>query len=162
MGTARQNRGRRTNVVVADWLRQHGWPDAQPTWGSEPGKDAKGVHGHSVEVKARRDFNPMAWLRQAKANAVSSERPCVILRCDGQGEASVGEFLVIRRLEDDELAQDRSMTLTNRGQIAYEAYGRVTDHKNYRGEPMPAWDDLPEPIKLAWIQAAVAAWRGYV
>jgi hypothetical protein len=27
--------------------------------------------------------------------------PYVILRCNGQGPASVGEWLVIRRLEDD-------------------------------------------------------------
>lgn len=37
---------------------------------------------------------------------------------------------------------------------AYEAYGQETNHKNYRGEPMPEWDELPEQIKGAWIQAA--------
>ena len=38
---------------------------------------------------------------------------------------------------------------------AYDAYGNVTDHKNYRGDPMPEWDNLPEKIQQAW-RAAVA------
>lgn len=37
---------------------------------------------------------------------------------------------------------------------AYNAYGAVTDHKNFRGEPMPAYSDLPEKIQAAW-EAAV-------
>jgi len=42
------------------------------------------------------------------------------------------------------------------GAIAYEAYGDVTDRKNYQGLPMPAWDDLPDRIKAAWRAAAQA------
>jgi hypothetical protein len=41
-------------------------------------------------------------------------------------------------------------------QTAYSAYGSITDYKNYRGEPMPAWDDLPDQIKRAWMSAANA------
>ncbi len=37
---------------------------------------------------------------------------------------------------------------------AYEAYGAVTDHKNFQGNPMPAFDDLPEQIREAWIAAS--------
>ncbi len=37
---------------------------------------------------------------------------------------------------------------------AYDAYGEVTDHKNYRGEPMPLWKDLGEKIQDAWRAAA--------
>jgi len=37
---------------------------------------------------------------------------------------------------------------------AYDAYGEVTDHKNYRGERMPAFDDLGDTIQEAW-RAAV-------
>lgn len=105
MATARQSRGRRTNVVVAGYLREHGWPDAQPTFGSEPGVDIKNIRGYALEVKARRDFNPLAWLRQAKANADPDDIPCVIVRCDGQGEQSVSEYLVIRMLKDDKLSR---------------------------------------------------------
>lgn len=42
--------------------------------------------------------------------------------------------------EDEKLAQE-----------AYNAYGDMTDHKNYRGEPMPVWEDLGVKIQAAWI-----------
>ncbi len=37
---------------------------------------------------------------------------------------------------------------------AYRAYAASTGNKNFRGDPMPAWDDLPQPIRTAW-EAAV-------
>jgi hypothetical protein len=37
---------------------------------------------------------------------------------------------------------------------AYTAYGRVTGFKNYRGDPMPDFEDLGPTIQRAW-QAAV-------
>ena len=40
---------------------------------------------------------------------------------------------------------------------AYHAYGAVTDFKNFRGEPMPEFDVLPETIRKAWVAAANAA-----
>ena len=102
MATARQRRGRRTNVVVADWLREHGWPDAEPTFGSEPGRDIQKIPGHSIEVKARYGLDLQAWLKQA-ASYANGDVPVLVVRMNGQGEKSVGDYLVIRRLEDDEL-----------------------------------------------------------
>lgn len=49
------------------------------------------------------------------------------------------------------------------GMVAYEAYGRVTEHKNFRGEPMPEFEDLPERIQQAWeaaAEAAISSFRG--
>ena len=37
---------------------------------------------------------------------------------------------------------------------AYRSYAASTGNKNFRGDPMPAFDDLSEPIKIAW-QVAV-------
>ncbi|MEH1790003.1 MAG: hypothetical protein V7L23_31665 [Nostoc sp.] len=45
--------------------------------------------------------------------------------------------------------------------IGYQSYGQSTDFKNYQGLPMPAWDDLPEHIQVAWM-AAVTAIAKYV
>src|SRR6185312_9885623 len=45
---------------------------------------------------------------------------------------------------------------TARARIAYAAYGRMTGNKNFRGEPMPEFDALPENIQHAWIAAAAA------
>jgi hypothetical protein len=36
----------------------------------------------------------------------------------------------------------------------YAAYGVSTGNKNFRGDPMPVWKDLPEPIRVAWQEAA--------
>ena len=33
---------------------------------------------------------------------------------------------------------------------AYRAYAASTGGKNFRGEMMPAWAALPEPIRVAW------------
>jgi hypothetical protein len=43
------------------------------------------------------------------------------------------------------------------GEVAYAAYGRTTDFKNYQGLPMPAWTDLGDTIRQAWENAATAA-----
>ena len=40
------------------------------------------------------------------------------------------------------------------GRAAYHRYGQVTDFKNFRGDPMPKWEDLGEKIQQAWIAAA--------
>lgn len=105
---ARQNRGKRTNVVVAAWLVLHGHPRAEATVGAETGHDVKHVEGCSIEVKARSDFNPREWWRQAKANARNGETPVCIVRCNGQGE-NAEDYLVFRRLEDDELNKMRGL-----------------------------------------------------
>lgn len=42
---------------------------------------------------------------------------------------------------------------------AYSAYGEMTGHLNYRGEPMPDWDDLGAIIQTAWVAAATAVVR---
>lgn len=38
---------------------------------------------------------------------------------------------------------------------AYEAYGKVTDFKNYQGLPMPKWEELSDKIKQAWLAACL-------
>lgn len=38
----------------------------------------------------------------------------------------------------------------------YKAYGDKVKWKNYHGESMPKWDDLPLAIKVAWETAILA------
>ena len=40
--------------------------------------------------------------------------------------------------------------------IAYQAYGEATMWKNFRGEDMPKWENLPPHICEAWRRAAEA------
>lgn len=46
------------------------------------------------------------------------------------------------------------MELKTLAKTGYEAYGDATDHKNFRGEPMPQFEDLTENITNAWESAA--------
>lgn len=41
-------------------------------------------------------------------------------------------------------------------QAAYAAYGESTDNKNFQGDEMPTWEDLPSAIKRAWMAAVEA------
>jgi hypothetical protein len=49
-------------------------------------------------------------------------------------------------------------TPESRARLAYTAYGRVTGFKNFQGNPMPVFDDLPERIREAWVAAAGVVW----
>jgi len=39
---------------------------------------------------------------------------------------------------------------------AYEAYAAETNWKNFRGDPMPSWNELPDTIQRAWMAATQA------
>src|SRR5690625_3616206 len=99
MSQHRKHRGYRTQKVVAEWLAGKGWPFAESTGASRQGADITGTPDIAVEVKARRSFEPLAWVRQARADA-DGRLPFVVFRCDGQGEARVNEWPVLMRLDD--------------------------------------------------------------
>ncbi|MFF3884014.1 hypothetical protein [Streptomyces sp. NPDC001914] len=48
---------------------------------------------------------------------------------------------------------------TELAKAAYAAYGGATGGKNYRGLPMPCWEDLTPVIQTAWEVAAEAIAR---
>lgn len=98
----RKVRGSRTQALVAEYY-QRLWPAARTNPNSYSGRDVLEVPV-SIEVKGRRAFSPLEWVRQARR----AERPGedefpahVVMRPDGLGEQSVGDWLVIRRLADD-------------------------------------------------------------
>lgn len=53
------------------------------------------------------------------------------------------------------------MTKSEIASELYQAYGRATDWKNFKGDPMPTWDELPEPQRTGWIYAASQAAQLY-
>lgn len=95
----RKHRGMRTQLVVAEWFRARGWPFAESAGAGRRGTDILGTVDIAVEVKARTDFQPLAWIRQARA-AAAGRLPFVVVRMNGQGETTVGEWPVLIRLED--------------------------------------------------------------
>lgn len=60
----------------------------------------------------------------------------------------------LARAEDPEAAELIVLTPVEKAQRAYDAYGAVTEHKNFQGDPMPAWADLGDTIQAAWVAAA--------
>lgn len=93
---SRKARGYRTQKVVAEFFQRHGWPFAESTGAGRSGSDLTGMPGLACEIKARSDLQPLAWLKQAEANA---GLPFVIFRPNGMGEQSVGRWGVLVRLE---------------------------------------------------------------
>jgi hypothetical protein len=94
--TARTRRGAETQNTAATWFRNHGWPYAESTGAGRTGSDITGIPGLSCEVKGRRDFSPLAWIRQARTGGKGL--PFVIFRCDGQGPAAIGDWPVLLTL----------------------------------------------------------------
>ncbi len=91
VGTSRKRRGRDTERALAAWLRDNGFPYAEPVGAGTPGRDITGLPGLAIEAKARRGFSPLAWVRQARRNA-GPDLPIVVLRPDGMGEASIADW----------------------------------------------------------------------
>jgi hypothetical protein len=82
--------------VVAAYLSQW-WRSASIGRGS--GKDIHNVP-FDIEVKARSDFQPLAWLKQVeKRAAVPDELPIVVVRMNSQGE-DAAKYLAFMRFQD--------------------------------------------------------------
>lgn len=142
---SRKNRGMRSQLVVSRWFAEHGWPFAETTGAGRPGMDVLGVPGLAIEVKARRAFSPLAWLRQAH----DSKRfgvPFVVFRCDGQGEANVGEWGCLLRLDTlTELLHEAGYgdSLQER---AGEGGNDAADEQSSEAEEPDAADDEGGPV----------------
>ena len=99
MSQSRKHRGYRSQKVVAEWFAQRGWPFAESTGAGRPGVDVTGMPGLAIEVKARRGLNIVGFLKQAVTQREHG-LPFVVVRPDGMGEASVGAWAVLVRLDD--------------------------------------------------------------
>jgi hypothetical protein len=92
----RKQRGFRTERVVAQYLSTV-WEFASVGRGN--GKDILGVP-FDAEIKARKSFQPLEWIRQYKARtAISGELGFAVMRLNGQGE-NAEDYACIIRLGD--------------------------------------------------------------
>jgi len=92
---SRKHRGFRTERVVATYLSQW-WRSASIGRGS--GKDIHNVP-FDIEVKARSDFQPLAWLKQVEKRAQGKELSAVVCRMNTQGE-DAEKYLAFMRFQD--------------------------------------------------------------
>jgi hypothetical protein len=91
----RKHRGRASERIVADYLRAHGFPYAEPVGAGRDGSDVTGVPGLDIEIKARRGFNPAAAMKQQAERAQPGRVPFAVLRLDGQGPAAIEAWPVV-------------------------------------------------------------------
>lgn len=93
----RKARAAETQRCVAGYLAGNGWPYATDAGAGRQGSDILGTPGLAIEVKGRRDYSPLAWLRQASNG---TGLPLVVHRPDGMGPASIADWPVTLRLRD--------------------------------------------------------------
>lgn len=96
---SRKHRGMRTQHLTAQYLQTRGWPYAESTGASRQGVDITGTPDLAIEVKARTDLNPVAWIRQAETHATHQRLPLVIYRANGIGE-NPDNYIAMIRLGD--------------------------------------------------------------
>jgi len=95
MSQSRKHRGYRTERVIESYLSQW-WENASVGRGA--GKDIHNVP-FDCEIKARTEFQPLAWLKQVTKRAASKELPFVVCRMNTQGE-NAAEYLAFMRFGD--------------------------------------------------------------
>lgn len=93
---ARRRRGTETQVAIAEYLHRI-FPHATDAGMGRKGRDILNTGDTSWEVKARRDLDPLAWMRQARQ---AEGLPIVAFRPDGAGPATVEDWPCILRLKD--------------------------------------------------------------
>lgn len=98
MSQHRKARGMRTQLLVAEYLRTRGWPHAGSAGAGRSGADVTETPDIAVEVKARADLSPLAWVRQAE-DAAGGRLPFAVFRPNGMGEHP-DKFLAMIRLAD--------------------------------------------------------------
>ena len=95
MSQHRKHRGMRTQLLVAEYLKVHGWPFAESAGPGRSGVDILGTPDIAVEVKARADLSPLAWVRQAEQVA-DGRLPFAVFRPNGMGEHPEDFLAMIR------------------------------------------------------------------
>lgn len=96
MTTHRVSRGRKSQEIAAEFLHPV-FPDARGVAASLPGRDILETPGWAIEVKATKDFNPTAFMKQAMKNC-GDDWAFSIYRPKGYGEAKVSEWVALTTL----------------------------------------------------------------
>lgn len=98
MSNHRKARGMRTQLLVAEYMQKHGWPFATSAGAGRSGVDILNTPDVAVEVKARTNLSPLAWVRQAEKDA-DGRLPLAVFRPNGMGEHP-DRFLAMLRFGD--------------------------------------------------------------
>jgi hypothetical protein len=99
MSQSRKHRGYRSQKVLAIYLSENGFPWAESTGAGRSGSDVTGTVGIDWEVKARANFDPAGTMRQMKDRAKEEDLRIAVLRLNGQGEKSIGDWVCMMTVE---------------------------------------------------------------
>lgn len=97
---SRKSRGAESQTLAAAKFKATLYPYATDAGAGRNGVDVLNTDGLAVEVKARKGFSPLAWVRQAVAQAADGDLPVVVIRPDGMGPATVDSWPVMLRFAD--------------------------------------------------------------
>jgi hypothetical protein len=89
---SRRRRGRETELIFAQYLKQNGWIYAEATSSSAVGTDIKGIIGVDWELKARAGFPVKEAMKQQSKRIKEGVLPIAVLRQNGQGEADIDNW----------------------------------------------------------------------
>lgn len=92
MANSRVARGRQSEAIVADYLRENGWPSAERVAASLKGADVTGTPGLAIEVKSRYGLDLKAWMAQA---AKREGLPLLVVRLNGTGPATIADWPLV-------------------------------------------------------------------
>lgn len=99
MNKSRKVRGRETERILAQYLRNHGWEHAHQVGSGAAGSDIQGIDGLDIEVKARSKFDPKSCMQQLKDRKTEG-LGVAVMRLNGQGEAAIDDWVAVLRVED--------------------------------------------------------------
>ena len=97
---SRRQRGRESEKVVADYLVRQGFHTAHVTSMAASGSDVLGIPNLDIEVKARAGLPISETMAQLKRRRKVSGLGVGVLRMNGQGEKSVGDWVAILTFDD--------------------------------------------------------------
>ncbi len=96
----RKARGMATQAGLASYLREQIFPWATDAGPGRAGQDILNTPGLNIECKARADFSPLAWLKQAESWHSDQGPPLAIAvwRPNGYGFATIERWPAMLRL----------------------------------------------------------------
>ena len=99
MKRSRKVRGRESERILAQYLRDHGWEQAHQVGSGAAGSDIQGIEGLDIEVKSRTKFDPAATMKQLRDRKTKG-LGVAVMRLNGQGEAAIDDWVAVLRVED--------------------------------------------------------------
>ena len=97
---SRKARGRETEKLLVKYFIHHGFTQAHLNSSSASGSDILGIEGLDVEAKARRKFDPLLAMAQLRRRSKEKGLGVAVMRCNGQGEAAIDDWVGVIRLAD--------------------------------------------------------------